>query len=559
MRRWMPRIRRRGGSSRSTSFSGLAALFVLLGVALTLLALGMLGRVAPGRAPAGLAAGVCLVGLAAALVAPGGAAWGWFGIDGLSRVMLVALLLLGAVQGSPVVVGALVLAVLAADGVGLGLALGVAVLGAGSARRAAWVVGLVAVLLLLSWHGGGFDPSFATLRTGSPEGMRGVLVGVAAMGAAGLVWWTLPAGFGGVAGVFVLARLLLDLAGPVTPGWWGVPVVLLGAAGAGVGARRAAAAGDLVEAGTAAGMAAHGVAVAGLGVALAARGADLPGLQALAVAGALVQVVVWAVWGGLLALGTRAVQDGVGSGELSRLGGLLRRMPATGLSMSVALLSMAGVPLSAGFAGVWLVLQALLGAGRAGGTGLLALAALGVAALGLAMALQAAAAVRLAGVALLGRPRTAEAAEAVEPRRRVRLGMAALVAVAMVLGVWPWPVLALVQPGVVLLAGVPLPVGYWALAGAADAPGYVAPAVALLLVGAVGLAAWAGRGSVAAGGAAAGAAWRGGLAEEVASRGNSWPLALWPGWRRWRPELAPWMGVVALGVVLAAALGWAAR
>ncbi len=538
----------------------MTALLLLQGLAFALLALGGVARFMPGRVGM-LAGGLGLIGLAAALVAPDVTLQAGlpFRIDGLSTVVLAALFLQG---GGPAVLGALVLAVLAGDGVGLALFLAGAVAARGVAQPAfqerglfralpaPWADGLagmgclVVALLLLTWP----DPGFAAVRSAPPEGLRGVLILAATLGAAAL----LP---GGPIAVYVIARFLLGLAGPVTPGWWGVPVLLLGAAVAVLGARRAAASEDLAAAGADAGQAALGVVIIGLGAALLARGADLPPLAALAVAGALFQLLGLALWGALIGLCAAAIRDGVGGTGLARQGGLLRLAPVTGLALLAALLSMAALPLSTGFAGVWVVLQALLGVGRAGGVGGVLLAAGAAAALGLAMALLAAAAVRLAGVVLVGVPRTAKAAAFAEPGPHVRLAVAALAAALLLLGVCPFLGMMLVRPGVRLLAGADAAgMGPWMLAGAADGPGYAAPGIAGAMVLAVAMAAWGMRGAVAAA-----PPWRGGFAEEGAARGNTWPLVLWPGWRAWRPVWTMPASLMALALVLAAAVGWAAR
>ena len=499
------------------------------------------------------------MGVGAALVAPPVATFEWgaiFGVDGLSGVVLVALLLVGACGAvRPLGLGLLVLGVLAGDAVGLVVCVG----GAGwLASRGDWrvvaggVVCLVGALVVLGWPG---DLRFAAIRVLPPGGVAGVLLPVVAVGAAALLGRVL----GGVVAVYVLGRLLLDLAGPVTPGWWGVPVLAGGMAVAVVMARRAAAAQELGVVVRAVGDAVAGLAVAGLGVALLARGADLAPLVALGVGGSLLLMVGWGVWGGLLLLAGGAVEAAAGTGALVRMGGLLRRMPMTGLALLIGLGSAAAVPLTPGFAGVWVLLQALLAAARSGGTGagtvVLALVAGGVAAAGLVVALLGVAAVRVGGLALLGGARSARAGAAPDAPGGVRLGMAALGVVALVMGVVPWLAMVVVQPGVRLLAGVAAEgLGVWGFA--AEGGGYSAPGVALLVGGFAGLAAWGTRGA-----GQAIPAWRGGLAGDGAGDGVGAGLGvvLWPGWRGWRPVMSGRVVLVGLGLVLAAALGWAAR
>lgn len=543
----------------------MAALTVLLGAALLLLALGAAGRAAPRLVPAAMCA-TCLAGLVAAAVAPAVATLGGpvaFGIDGLSAVMLAALFLWGAAtRRAAVPTGALALAMLAADGASLWLAMAAAVLAtflAGPSPRSPSPRTKVPALLALACLAGvllvlgGFDLRFAAMRGAGLDGPRGALALVLAAGAAGLLTRALPAPLGALAAAYLVARLLLDLCGAVTPGWWGVVTLVLGAGLALAAARRAAAEPGLLQAGAQAGAASLGLAIMGFGAALLARGADLLPVASLAVTGALLQVLCWAAWGALLALASEACEAAVGGEALSRMGGLLRRMPAAGLAMLLALLSMAAVPATAGFAGAWTVLQALLQAGRAGGTAIVMLAAGAAAALGLVVALLAASAVRLGGVALLGAPRTAKAAQAAGPPRLLRLGLGALAAVLLVLGAVPGTGLLLVHPGARLLAGAAAEGGGWfAIAGGADAPGYAAPAVAAALVLALAATAWAARGATTRV-----PPWQGGFIEDGVGRGNTMPLA----WSRPVMDAVPWGWVMlaALALALAAALGWAAR
>ena len=77
-------------------------------------------------------------------------------------------------------------------------------------------------------------------------------------------------------------------------------------------------------------------------------------------AAALLHTLNHAVFKALLFLGAGAFERAVGSLELDRLGGLLRRMPWTGGAFLVGAMAIAGLPPLNGFASEWLTLQALL-------------------------------------------------------------------------------------------------------------------------------------------------------------------------------------------------------
>jgi formate hydrogenlyase subunit 3/multisubunit Na+/H+ antiporter MnhD subunit len=259
-------------------------------------------------------------------------------LDGVSALFLLALFVAGAAASAaaiqsegratapllPVLIGALTTTLLAADGFSITLAFEVATLaiaaltagGAAGWRPAATLVGggvccglcLVSVMALLAplqpW---GLDLSFAGMRAQPVEGWRAtavlLLVLLGAGGAAGLAplhrWLaTAQAGIAGAdgallcgavgaVGLYVIVRVLFDLAGPAQPGWWGGLLVLLGAAGALLAAARSARTGDIRTVAGAAAAARGGLAALAVGLALAARAADLAPLAALALAAAL--------------------------------------------------------------------------------------------------------------------------------------------------------------------------------------------------------------------------------------------------------------------------------
>jgi hydrogenase-4 component B len=193
-----------------------------------------------------------------------------------------------------------------------------------------------------------------------------------------------------------------------------------------------------------------GIIALGLGASmLFARAGNVLWAQ-LAFAAALLHVANHAIFKSLLFLGAGAFERAVGSLELDRLGGLLRRMPWTGGAFLLGSMAIAGVPPLNGFASEWLTLQSLLhvafhrplGVALAGGVALAALAA--TAALALLCF------VKVVGLVLLGRPRRPECATAVEAPVSMRTGMAVLAGLCVAIGVVPGlivPTLAGLAPG----------------------------------------------------------------------------------------------------------------
>jgi hydrogenase-4 component B len=149
--------------------------------------------------------------------------------------------------------------------------------------------------------------------------------------------------------IYGLVRVLIEWDG-VLPVWFGVLVLAVGALSALGGVVYALFEHDLKRL-----LALHsieniGIIVLGIGASLVlrARGADT--WAAFALAAALLHCVNHAVFKALLFLGAGAFERAVGSLEIDRLGGLLRRMPWSGGAFLVGAMAIAGLPPLNGFA-----------------------------------------------------------------------------------------------------------------------------------------------------------------------------------------------------------------
>jgi formate hydrogenlyase subunit 3/multisubunit Na+/H+ antiporter MnhD subunit len=519
-----------------------------------------------GGPPAGL---VLPIGLPAGLLAGGGMA---LTLDPLAAVFLLITFVAGgfcafyaldahdaedqrALPGLPIFVAAMALTVLAGDGFTLLLGFELMSLVSwlmvlarhedAAAREAGqFYIGmalfggvcLVPALALLapaSHALAGPDLRFAAMRAAPPEGWRAaVVLALVLLGAgskAGLAplhpWLPLahPAAPGHISAlmsgamtkvaVYVLIRLLFDICGAAQPLWWGIPLVAMGAASALVGALRAAAEGDIKAVLAASTIENIGLIAIGIGIAMIARGADLPALATLALAGALLHALNHSVFKTLLFLCAGAAAHGAGTRALSRLGGLIHRMPVTTACTLVGGACLAGLPVFAGFAGEWLLLQAVLAAPRIGDLALQTLFTILAAVMALAIALGAVAAVRLVGIAFLGRPRTPRAAVADEPGPQSRRALAGLAVLALVLGLLPGQALWLLEPVLRALTGLGMGsrAGWMTLTPSLETPGYAPLLIVLLLVLAGGGGLWAMR-RFAAKGQTRGPAWANGFA-----------------------------------------------
>ncbi len=506
--------------------------------ALALLALLLLGGAAPvlprlRRGAAGLQAGTALaclilalggaVGLAAPApdlpVPPFGPPWAplRLALDGLSAWFALWLGILGgciALHGMaaagrpaspleaallPLALAAILLTLMAADGATLVLGLGLAALAlhglSGRPASLRPVAAALCVAAALGLMAGPAGAGFAALRAGPADGTPAALaLGLALLGTVlGLAPGRAAAAGPGLAlravaapllGLYLLARLVLDLGGAAPPPWWGVAPLLLGAALAVAAAWRACHAEEAPALPVEMALAGLGLGVMGIGLAALFRSADLGAGAALAAGGVLALAAAQglAVLG--LALGVAEIGRGTASWRLDRMGGLLRAMPWTGACVLVAVLSAAALPPLAGFAALWALWQAGLDTWRVGGLGLQAPVVLALAAAGLAVGLGAAAMLRLFGLAFLGRPRTPRAAGAADGAWPARAALL-LPALGMVaLGLLPGPALQAAGAAIEGLVGQDMTgrAGALSVAAGEGARATHAPAVLLALV-----------------------------------------------------------------------------
>ncbi len=322
---------------------------------------------------------------------------------------------------------------------------------------------LVALFLLLGRNAGGFDfVRFEALR-GVGGAAPGLLFALGLVGfgtKAGLVplhvWLpeAHPAAPSHVSallsavmiktGVYGLLRLLGFL--PVLGAGHGLLLAVIGLGSAFVAITLTLGQEDLKKALAYSSVENVGLILLGLGLAVAANASGHPVVAALGMGGALFHVWNHALMKGLAFLGAGSLVHAAHSQDLERMGGLLARLPATGAFFLVGLASLAALPPLNGFASEWLLYLGLLSVGGAAGSAGPLLGYLAVAVLALVGAIAAISFTRIAGVALLGAPRSREAAGARESGPASYLPLALLAAGCALFGLFPSLPLRLVVP-----------------------------------------------------------------------------------------------------------------
>ncbi len=236
--------------------------------------------------------------------------------------------------------------------------------------------------------------------------------------------------------LYVLARALLEWT-PLASDAAAIALIVIGAASGLIGAVYAVLQRDLKRLLAFSTVENVGVIALALGAAALLQHAGNDTAARLALGAVLLQATAHAAAKALAFLAVGAVDRGAGSVRLDGLGGLLTTAPWTGWALLLALVTLAGLPPLAGFAGEWAVAQSLLAEARTGGVGDAVLGVAAVAVLAATAALAVYAAVTVVGLALLGRPRAPAAAAATDAPGAVRGAVALLAGAIAVVSLFP--------------------------------------------------------------------------------------------------------------------------
>jgi formate hydrogenlyase subunit 3/multisubunit Na+/H+ antiporter MnhD subunit len=357
---------------------------------------------------------------------------------------------------------------------------------------------LVLFVLFATWAGGAGDFSFAALAAHAPfsPGRGGMILALALVafglkaGAVPFHFWLpeahaaapahVSALMSGVVikmGIYGLMRALMMFGPP--PPWWGWVVLALGTCSGVLGVVWALAQHDIKRL-----LAFHsveniGIILLGIGAGALGLAYGHPLIAVLGFAGAALHTLNHALFKSLLFLGAGSVIHVTGTRDIDRLGGLARSMPTTAAAFLVGAAAIVGLPPLNGFVSEWVIYQALLRGGSARDA--MQLAALSAVALALMGALALACFAKVVGVMYLGTPRDSRATAIGEPARGMMLPPIGLAALCVAIGLLP---VAVVPPALrvgALVAGGAM--------GGADLPAAAATVFAVLLAAGL-LGAW---------------------------------------------------------------------
>jgi len=213
-------------------------------------------------------------------------------------------------------------------------------------------------------------------------------------------------------GIYGIVRTLTFLGTP--PLWWGWLLLSMGIVSGVLGVLFALAQHDLK------GLLAYhsveniGIITIGLGVGLIGWGTGVPAVAILGMAGGMFHVVNHALFKSLLFFGAGSVYLGTHTRQIDQLGGLIKRMPYTGIAFLIGAVAISGLPPLHGFASEFLMyLGSLRGSMSMQASGAVPLIG-AVAGLALIGGLAAACFTKAFGIVFLGEPRSAAAGKSCE-------------------------------------------------------------------------------------------------------------------------------------------------
>ncbi len=236
-------------------------------------------------------------------------------------------------------------------------------------------------------------------------------------------------------GIYGILRICGFL--PLAPAWWGGLLMGLGIAGALYGISMAAMQQDVKRCLAYSTVENIGLIFLALGLSWYSAANNLPEIALLALTGGLLHLWNHALFKGLMFCGAGSLLHGTGTRDLDLMGGLLKRMPATGALLIGGSVAICALPPLNGFVSEWLIYRGLLQTGNAA-SGLQALyPLLLVGLLALTGGLAVVVFTRLTGIALLGQPRHHLAAKAHESGRLMLFPMAVFFGLCLAMGLFP--------------------------------------------------------------------------------------------------------------------------
>ncbi|MDD3604321.1 MAG: proton-conducting transporter membrane subunit [Kiritimatiellae bacterium] len=251
-------------------------------------------------------------------------------------------------------------------------------------------------------------------------------------------------------GIYGLLRILTRLGMP--PPWWGWVLVAIGAASGILGIVFALSQHDIKRLLAYSSVENVGIITTGIGIGMLGMHYGNDAMMLLGFAGALLHVLNHSIFKSLLFLGAGSILHAAATREIDRLGGLMKRMPATGLTFLVGSVAICGLPPLNGFLGEFIIYLGSFKALTGSAAVVPAAGVVVIAALALIGGLAAVCFTKAFGMIFLGEPRSDAAAHAHECGLAMRFPILVLAALCVAVGLAGPFIPKLLIPAVQVLA-----------------------------------------------------------------------------------------------------------
>ncbi len=197
-----------------------------------------------------------------------------------------------------------------------------------------------------------------------------------------------------------------------------------------------------------------GIIFIGLGVTCITYNSGLKIISALALTAMLFHLLNHTLIKGTLFFGAGAIQYATHTKNMEQLGGLIKKMPYTGLFLLIASVAISALPPLNGFISEWLTFQALFAHILAASFGFKVLLILTVAALAMAGSLAVSTFIKFFGISFLGNPRDEHLRDTQEVPAAMLWGMGFLTGLSLVVGTLPLVIIRLLDKVIVNITGI---------------------------------------------------------------------------------------------------------
>ncbi len=235
-------------------------------------------------------------------------------------------------------------------------------------------------------------------------------------------------------GIYMLIRIFMDIMADA-PLWWGVVILLIGAISSLLGVLYALTEHDIKKVLAYSSIENIGIILLGLGSSLIFWSMNMKPFAILGLTAALFHTLNHAVFKSLLFMGAGAVISEMHTRNMEEYGGLIKYMPQTAFFFLLGSMSISALPPFNGFFSEWLIFQSLFKGISGSDISVCWAFMLAAGSLAFTGGLAAMCFVNVFGATFLARPRSPEVYHAKESNVTLRIGMFALAALTLVIGI----------------------------------------------------------------------------------------------------------------------------